>query len=130
MVGIIKSVFVMLSIFAGLASAYCRQCAGKQIITFTTDVSEKQARDFFRTSIAECVTGNDYWTLGVSRNGRTWTTQVKVWRYCGVGKSNYVNKGAHCIGDVCASEDYRVLTCSKTANCADNEECSYSACHV
>lgn len=128
MVGITAIFTLLFSLFAGLSSAFCRQCLGKQVITFNKSVNKQQAIDFFKSSLGDCATGNEYDILGVTQNNKTWTIQLKIWRYCGTGGSNFVGKGAHCINDVCVSQDYRVLTCWKTVNCHD--ECDFTACGV
>lgn len=117
MARITSALLSTLFIFAGLVSARCIQCEGKQVITFTNAVTAQQANDFVKGSIGGCATNNEYDILYVSQNGQTWTWDLRIWRYCGIGKSNYLNKDAHCIGNVCASSDSRTLTCSKIVYC-------------
>lgn len=93
---------------------------------FTRSVTDAEAGAFFKNSIGGCATGNEYNALSVSLLGNTWTVELKIWRYCGHDKSNYVNKGAHCFGNVCSSVDYRVLTCTKVVTC--DGDCTYLDC--
>lgn len=126
MIEIAKAMWIAVSLVAGFASASCIQCTGKQVMTFTRPVTDKEASAFFKNSIADCATGNQYNALDVTQLGNTWTVQLKIWRYCGHDASNYVNKGAHCFNNICTSADYRVLTCTKSVTCEG--PCEYRYC--
>lgn len=120
-------VFVtFLSTVVRLTNAHCHQCWGKQVLTFTSDVSHQQVLDFFGATIKACATGLDIHVNHVTQNDKTYTIDLMIWRYCATGKSNYVNKGPHCIGGVCVSQDYRMLTCGIAVKCA--ERCYGPAC--
>lgn len=121
MVKVSGALLIAFSIFCGLVSGRCIQCQGKQVITFAGDVNSQQANDFFKSSLGDCATGDDYDILYVSTSGRTWTWDLRIWRYCGIGKSYYVDKGPQCFNGVCSTADKRTLKCSKIVYC-------YSTC--
>lgn len=116
---LIKILVVSISLYLSIASGVstCRQCHGPQIITFVDNVPQVQALEFFRASLGECAINGDYEVLKVTQNFKTWTFDLQIWRYCGTGGSNYVDKGAHCIAGVCAASDKRRLICPHSVEC-------------
>lgn len=107
-----------LALYVRLSLGYhCRQCQGTQTITFKTDVNAAQAVKFLQYSLGGCATAYDFDIQNIVKNGRVWTFTVKVWRYCGSGGSNYVERGARCLDDICVTADRHVLTCNKTVAC-------------
>lgn len=127
MPNILKAGVILISVCAALVlGTKCRQCKGKQIIVFQKAMTEERATDFFRRSIYDCATGNDYSIDQIEQAGNKWTFSITVWRYCGTGGSNYVSRGTYCPLGICALSDDRTLTCYKTVDCAgycDKSEC-------
>lgn len=131
MLHILRVVLAFLSLYAGVTSARygCRQCKGIQTITFATAINKDQATLFMRSSLGECATGNnEYLILSVAQEGNTWTFGLKIWRYCGNGGSNYVDKGKHSIGGITATADERDLDCFYSVECHGTCHCDQCGC--
>lgn len=127
----LKIIFAFLSLYAGLASARygCRQCKGEQTITFSKAVNKDQAIQFCRNSLGACATGNnEYDILKVAQQGNTWTIGLRIWRYCGNGGSNFVDKGQHTINGITATSDTRDLDCFYSVNCHGTCHCNQCGC--
>lgn len=126
---LLKTLLLLLT--ASICNAYgqhCRQCKGKQTLTFKSDVHAGEALDFLVYSFQGCATGYDYTILNIVQTGRTWVYDLIIWRYCGTGGSSYVNRGPRCYNKICTSEDVRTLTCTRTVKC--KSECDYPWCGV
>lgn len=125
MLSILKSGLVFLTLCLGLTSAFkCRQCTGTQTITFVNSVTLEQATDFMRDSLGYCATGGEYQITNVSQTGLKFVFTLHIWRYCGTGGSNVVNRGGHCYNKMCSILDKRELTCTRTVKCADEGNCT------
>lgn len=138
MLALSRSILLLVAIFAGLAVSRdgCRQCIGHQKITFGTAATELDATNFFKKSLSGCasngemiiksVTPGDCSTYKGFQVCKSWDFYIFIWRYCGNGGSNFVDKGAHCIDGVCSSTDIRTLTCNRSVEC--RSDCSKYNC--
>lgn len=126
----VKALFVFFFLSGGLVAGRfgCRLCSGHQIINFDSDVNEAQATTFFVNSLGKCATGNDYEILKIESKGRVWTFHINVWRYCGNGASNFVERGKHTIGTLTALSDGRALKCTKSVTCSGKCDCPLCGC--
>lgn len=121
--GIMIGLFSILVFYLGTCTCYvrrrarCIQCEGHQIITFPRDVTIQVALDYLKASLESCATGGDYLVTNITPNGRTWTFDLKVWRYCGYNKSSFVDKKNFCHNSICAVSDQRSLTCGERVWC-------------
>lgn len=124
MFSVLTSAMLLISLCSRLTSAFaCRQCHGPQTIIFVNAVTTAQATDFMKKSLGPCATDNDYTITGITQTGLKFVFDLKVWRYCGVGGSNFVNRGAHCIDKICTTADTRGLACTKTVECGMTYDC-------
>lgn len=116
--------------FSGLALGQdCRQCWGTKTITFKTVVTEAQAVGFLEFSLFYCATGNQYDILSAKQDGKTWTFDIKVWRYCIDNASVYQDSSHRCAGDLCSESDITKLTCGAKVHCGNPpQKCYYFYC--
>lgn len=119
-----KAGIVLLILCTNLTGAiYCRQCHGFQTITFVNKVTTAQATNFMKKSLGSCATGGDYAISSITQDGLKFTFGLQIWRYCGTGGSNWVNKKDHCIDKICSVADSRRLTCTKSVKCGYSSDC-------
>lgn len=116
----------LLELVVGLKG--CRQCHGKQYITFTEPVSQYEATQFLRYSLGQCATGKNYNIVKATKDGNTWTFDLQIWRYCGNGGSNYVDKGGSSFSGLTSVSDKRALICTKSVECGRECLCSLCGC--
>lgn len=136
MLHLYKAILLFVALFAGqvISANSCRQCWGKQTIEYKNRVTQQDATNFFTASLGDCATGADYRIDAVAPSDclqgkcKKWVFTLWIWRYCGNGPSNYVNKGAHCIGSVCAVSDERGLTCHHSVQCKWDCDCLECQC--
>lgn len=134
MLNVVKAIFVLVSIFAGLAVSIphnsCRQCFGVYGATFNKAVNQAQALAFLKTSMGDCSTGKEY-DFNFSQNTGcqdrsanpacyAWEFKVNLWRYCGNGAVVILDKKNHCIGGLCANTEGLNVQCSKSVECHGN----------
>lgn len=151
----LKSALILITVLVGLVAGRngCRQCLGMQRVIFDHHISEQQATDFFRKSLGECATGNDYQITAVLSNWcqypcleqikesnrtlcktfgttvcTTWGFQIKVWRFCGNGSRAIWSKGRHCIDGLCATNDDLGLSCTQSVECRGTCHCNLCGC--
>lgn len=150
-----QAILITFHFFAGHAMGLngCRQCTGTKIIIFNNPVSEDQAMEFFKTSLGNCATGDDYdayrgvaegcqlpcvrpvvgpRTTSCAQFGPVrcpkWTFTLKMWRYCGNGGSVTLNKSDHCSAGVCAISDNLRLVCTRSVRCLGDCNCAECGC--
>lgn len=126
--------FFLLSVCLAVTPKSCRQCDGKYLVIFNSYVSEAQAREFIKTSLGGCATGNEYLLFNPGSNDclgttcKDWFFDMKAWRYCGNGGSVTLKKDNHGIGGLMALKDYMGLTCTRSVECHGNCNCVQCGC--
>lgn len=139
-----------MSLYAALGSCRnsCRQCQGVQRLSFDYYTREDVATNFWKASIGNCATGAELDVIGKLNTDcrgycvewsddecvkfidicKNWFFTLKIWRYCGNGGSVNMNKGKHCINNICATQDNFSFSCSHSVDCHGDCHCDQCGC--
>lgn len=138
---------------SSVAKNGCRQCTGFKTISFGVYTSQSAAFAYFRASLGNCATGDDYQLIRVETvdcirhcdnaaveghhtfcgrysdySCKHWTFILKAWRYCGNGPSVNFSVDNNCIGSKCALSESLSLVCSRSVECKGTCDCGLCGC--
>lgn len=155
MLNIPQILCVLIGLFAtnAIGANSCRLCTGHQIMVFDHQVGQDAVAAFFKTSIGNCFTGNDYQLelietqdclnpcLMIEQDGnvkkcikygdkicRQWKFILKVWRYCGNGGAVTLHRTNLCSNGLCAPTVNLDLTCNASVQCRSTCNCAQCGC--
>lgn len=112
----------------------CRQCSGIFLKVFASAVTEGQARDYLKSKLSNCATGDQYAVTKVVQNtctGNTckvWNLSIDVYRYCGNGPTVGYSLNPYCKFGKCFYGEVLQLQCTKSVDCAATCHCEQCHC--